>query len=430
MRNNVKKIIFPLVTAILLAQFSIFAAALDFCRGANGVSASYAASEYYKKLSEVTLTGDGRADVIAVALSQLGYTESNTSSDFSGTASGRYNYTEYNYNMGSFGLGYGGSGYPWCASFVSFCLLQSGCTDQTSISDWCRSHEGDANYIWREVSCSKWARQLRLCGFFRDSAAYGGEYFPISGDLIFFTDVGGHETHIGLVFYCDGENVHTIEGNTSDSAGLDVNGGGVYLKKYPLSSMYIRGYGVLPYEEKVTVEVENVLSSLEVSGVTLTPEFDPYVTEYSATVPSEVERLELSASAPDGVEVTVESQDLKEGEVSEIFVRAEGGVGEARTYILRVMREAAEKAPEDESEIPESAPPEEDDVEINDEEIAPDTEEGSAESESESSASEEQGEDESEAVAQGCETSLDGTSAIAAICFVFCIAWVGKRSRA
>ena len=194
--------------------------------------------------------------------------------------------------------------------------------------------------------------------------------------------------------------------------------------------MYIRGYGVLPYEEKVTVEVENVLSSLEVSGVTLTPEFDPYVTEYSVTVPNEVERLELSASAPDGVEVTVESQDLKEGEVSEIRVIAEGGAGEARTYILRVMREAAEEAPEDESEIPESAPPEEDDVEINDEEIAPDTEEGSTESESGSSASEEQGEDESEAVAQGCETSLDGTSAIAAICFVFCIAWVGKRSRA
>ena len=427
MRNNVKKIIFPLLAAILMAQMSVFATALDFRRGANGVSSTYAASEYYKRLSALTLTGDGRTDVIAVALSQLGYTESNTLSDLSGTASGRDNYTEYNYNMGSFGLGYGGSGYPWCASFVSFCLLQSGCTDQTSTSDWCRSHEGDADYIWREVSCSKWARQLRLCGFFKDSASYGGDYFPIKGDLIFFTDVGGHETHVGLVLSCDGEYVYTVEGNTSDSAGLDVNGGGVYLKKYPLSSEYIRGYGVLPYE--VVTPPQNVLNSLEVSGVTIAPAFDPDVTEYSATVPNGIETLEILASAPDGVTVTVDAPALVAGDVTEVRVIVEGGAGEARAYILRVMREAAEELPEVDSEPPESALPDNDGAESDGAEILPDTEAGSTEVESEAqeSESEEENQPETEATEQGCRSSIDVTMAIVVICVAFCIAWVGER---
>ena len=432
MRKKPKKIIFSLVTALLLAQFSVFASALDFCRGANGVSSAYAASEYYKKLSAVTLTGDGRTDVIAVALSQLGYTESNSLSDLSGSASGSGNYTEYNYNMGSFGLGYGGSGYPWCASFVSFCLLQSGCTDQTSTADWCRSHEGDSRYIWREVSCSRWARQLRLCGFFRNSVAYGGNYAPISGDLIFFTDVGGHETHIGLVLSCDGEYVYTVEGNTSDSAGLDVNGGGVYLKKYPVSSAYIRGYGVLPYE--VVTPPQNVLNSLEVSGVTISPAFDPEVTEYFATVPNEIETLDILASAPDGVTVTVDSSALEAGDVTEVRVIVDGGAGEARAYILRVMREAAEELPEVDSEPPESAlpeiaPPAEDEVDINGEEATPKTE-AEESTESQSEAQESESKKETQAVSeeeQGCMSSIDVTMAIVVICVAFCIAWVGER---
>ena len=430
MRKKPKKIIFSLVTALLLAQFSVFASALDFCRGANGVSSTYAASEYYKKLSAVTLTGDGRTDVIAVALTQLGYTESNTLSDLSGGASGSGNYTEYNYNMGSFGSGYGGSEYPWCASFVSFCLLQSGCTDQTSTSDWCRSHEGDSRYIWREVSCSRWARQLRLCGYFKNSAAYGGNYFPISGDLIFFTDVGGHETHMGLVLSCDGEYVYTVEGNTSDTAGLDVNGGGVYLKKYPLASEYIRGYGVLPYE--VVTPPQNVLSSLEVSGVTIAPAFDPEVTEYFATVPNEVEELDILASAPDRLTVTVDTPALEAGDVTEVRVIVEGGAGEARAYILRVMREAAEELPEGEIDPPESAPPENDGVESGEAETYPDTEaEESSDTETTDKESEESSEEEgsTETEADGCEASFGSTSAVLAVSMVLGTACVFVKNK-
>ena len=149
-----------LTTAILLCAVQINAFALDFVSGANAASDLYKASEYYQKLSSISLTGDNRTDIIAVALSQLGYTEGDEKNDFSGSAEGSQNYTEYNYNMGSFGVGYGGKDYPWCASFVSFCLLQAGVHNQTRVADWCRKHEGDATYIYREVSCAAHLLQL------------------------------------------------------------------------------------------------------------------------------------------------------------------------------------------------------------------------------------------------------------------------------
>lgn len=236
-----------LTTAILLCAVQINAFALDFVSGANAASDLYKASEYYQKLSSISLTGDNRTDIIAVALSQLGYTEGDEKNDFSGSAEGSQNYTEYNYNMGSFGVGYGGVDYPWCASFVSFCLLQAGVHNQTRVADWCRKHEGDATYIYREVSCSKWAAQLRRCGYFKDSTHFGGDYLPLPGDLIFFTENGVGESHIGIVLYTDGTRVYTVEGNTNQTPGIESNGGGVYAKNYPLDSSYIRGYGVLPY---------------------------------------------------------------------------------------------------------------------------------------------------------------------------------------
>ena len=630
MKNNVKKIIFLLVTALLLAELSLFASALEFRRGANAVSPSYASSVYYKNLTAITLTGDGRTDVLAVALSQLGYTESNTNGDFSGTASGSDNYTEYNYNMGSFGSGYGGDAYPWCASFVSFCLLQSGCTDQTSTDDWCRKHEGDSKYIWREVSCNRWAKQLRLCGYFKASDAFDGDYFPIPADLVFFTDGTGHETHIGLVLYCDGEYIYTIEGNTSDAEGLEVNGGGVYTKKYPISSEYIRGYGVLPYNvnndvcridysgavatagsyisasakylyatensasvlrtlpkytvikvtgiagngrlkavcningvvvtgyiknnadrviqfsaagesadyspalyawgykggsadgydvgggwqvekpqapklnfsdtvgvkgfigfsrkiemfgyyfdgnkdsavwdtafmgdasaaeesvggkytkryaicaglsslgvgehtvhflvklsdgsvaeiEEISFSVfnENKLTSLGVSGAVISPEFDPDVREYSVTVPNEVERLDISATVPDGVRMTVDSPALKAGEVTEVRITLEGDIGEARVYILRVLREA----PVEEEGDNETVPPESE--ETTDGESS-DTEKFDEERE-ESLDKDEDGKTESD----GCRAAFGSTSTLLALSLILGAACVIKKA--
>ncbi len=244
-KRHVKLLSLLLSLIVAASSLNIVVSAAPYISGANSASSSYESNVYYQNLSAVPLTGDGRLDVIAIALSQLGYQEGNADGEYGGTVAGTNNYTEFNRNMGSFGYGYGGSNYSWCASFVSFCLLQSGCTTLNSISDWCRSHQGDSNYIWREVSCSKWAAQLRACGYFRNK----GSYTPRSGDLIFFkSSNSSYESHIGFVVYTDESKVYTIEGNTSSSSGLETNGGGVYFKSYSLDSSYIAGYGELPYK--------------------------------------------------------------------------------------------------------------------------------------------------------------------------------------
>ncbi len=254
-----------LLFALLLPLLSLPASAADYVKGTNGASDAYKASIYYDRLLAVPLTGDGRTDVLAVALSQLGYQEGDENGQFGGTTAGSNNFTEFNYNMGDFGEGYGTNNYHWCASFVAFCLLQARCHTQTRIADWCRSHKGDSTYIWREVGCLPWATQLRECGYFEKSAYKGGDYTPLPGDLIFFSSNGTSESHIGLVLYATDTHVYTVEGNTSSGTGLDVNGGGVYAKSYERTSSYITGYGVLPYA------VNNDAPRIDYSGASVTP---------------------------------------------------------------------------------------------------------------------------------------------------------------
>lgn len=274
-----------LLMLLPLFPFSVPASAAEYVKGANGASDSYRGSIYYKQLLAVPITGDGRTDVLAVALSQLGYKESDTSGDFGGTTGGTKNFTEYNYNFGKYNDvdGYGNK-YYWCASFVSFCLLQARCHNYTKLADWCRAHKDDPAYIWREISCVQWADQLRKHGYFQNSEYRGGTYTPIAGDLIFFSASGTSESHIGLVLYADKEKVYTVEGNTSDAAGLESNGGGVYVKSYDRKSDFITGYGVLPYK------VNNDARKIDYSGAT------PTAGVYVATTNKYVYKTESATS--------------------------------------------------------------------------------------------------------------------------------------
>ena len=276
MTNNLKKLISVMLCLAMLVAVAVTAvpeiavpvSAATYRTGANAAHSSYTGSKFYRNFQKIELTGDGRTDVLAIALSQLGYQESPTAYDFDGIGGGSGNYTEYCYNMGDFGVGYGGSSYAWCATFVSWALYQSHCTDQGTMGAWTRNHSGDANYIWREVSCHFWATQLKNCGYFQRSKAYNGNtYIPQPGDLIFFCWDGpsGSEDHIGIVVYSDGTNVYTIEGNTSNQNGLNSDGGGVYFKSYSLGYNYITGYGVLPYKTNSNVP------KIDYSGANPTP---------------------------------------------------------------------------------------------------------------------------------------------------------------
>ena len=265
MRKLFSRSLALLLAITLLVSMAGSALAATYRPGAqSGPSTSYKNGAYYKNYTRVPITGDGRTDVVAIALSQLGYQEGASNGQFSGEVSGRNNYVEFSYNLGEFGLGYGGSDFPWCASFVSWCLYQSHNTDQNTWRDLGRYHVGDYKYIWKEISCSQWVRQLKGAGYYKYSKYEGGSYTPKYGDLVFFQNSNG-VAHIGICLYVSGGRIYTVEGNTSDASGLEANGGGVYFKNYAIGTSYINGYGVLPYKTNSSV------AKIDYSGNNPTP---------------------------------------------------------------------------------------------------------------------------------------------------------------
>lgn len=290
MKRTVSVLLALLIAVSCLFMAVVPTSAATYRNGAqSGPSTSYKNGKYYKHYLKVPITGDNRTDLLAIALSQLGYQEGASNGAFSGEVSGGQNYVEFSYNMGDLGLGYGGSDYPWCASFVSWCLYQSYCTNQATYKDLGRNHVGDYTYIWKEISCSQWVRQLKGAGYYKYSAYEGGSYTPKYGDLVFFQNSKG-VAHIGICLYTSGGRIYTVEGNTSDSSGLEANGGGVYFKNYSLSTSYINGYGILPYKSdssvaKIDYSGSNPTPGLYISNAAKYIYSSENATSYSYTIP-------------------------------------------------------------------------------------------------------------------------------------------------
>ena len=216
------------------------------------VSDQYAESKYYENLAKVTLGGNQATDVIAVALSQLGYHEGDSESELDGqSTSGSRDFVEYNVLYGKLDNGQGNGtsyGYYWCASFVNWCLRQAGVSKDSSAGG--------------EVSCQRW---LSDC---KDAEIYFSKNkgIPKTGDMIFFKDTGSSlsATHMGLVLYSDGAFVYTVEGNSSNEGDFSSDGDRVAMRSYPLNSKYIVGYASPKYENK------NATKRVDHSGALLT----------------------------------------------------------------------------------------------------------------------------------------------------------------
>ncbi|MCC8075693.1 MAG: DUF2272 domain-containing protein [Clostridiales bacterium] len=163
-------------------------------------SSSYKKGKYYKALMALKLTGGKRSNIVAIALSQLGYHESSSRSKLSGTCSGSGNCTEY-------GRYYGMTQAAWCAMFVSWCAREAGVS--TSVIPKYAAVRNYHSYYKKKGRFYSWTKVRKK------------SYVPKQGDLIIYANVkGGTAHHIGYVVsvtYTSSKiKIVTVEGNSSD----------------------------------------------------------------------------------------------------------------------------------------------------------------------------------------------------------------------
>ena len=158
MKKKLKRIVAVMLAAILFGSVAAPAMAVmpDY-----KVTKAYAGSRYYRELLEVELTGNYRADLVNVALSQVGYHEGENAKDRDGMHMGNdKNWTEYGYYCEC-------DGFAWCAMFVSWCARQ-------------------AQIPKSLIDNSRVARSYVFGVPFKAR----GEHIPATGDIVFFVEPG------------------------------------------------------------------------------------------------------------------------------------------------------------------------------------------------------------------------------------------------
>ncbi|MCD8105669.1 MAG: Cna B-type domain-containing protein [Lachnospiraceae bacterium] len=170
------------------------------------------------------LTGDYSTDLVKVAQSQLGYTESTKNFRLADDGVTRQGYTRYGAWAGN---QYG----DWDAMFVSFCLNYANIP--TSVFP-----QSTGSYAWTVT--------LNSLGMY----ASAGSCTPEVGDLVFFDNDGdGKVDHVGIIVACDSstDTLTTIEGNVNDA---------VAQCSYSLTAGMIKGFGVMPGDSEAETESE------------------------------------------------------------------------------------------------------------------------------------------------------------------------------
>lgn len=144
------------------------------------------------------------------------------------------------------GYKHDGFGYPWCHSFLSYCLAQS----------------DNAGVAPRTASC------VAGVGWFQQRGRYSST--PNVGDLVYYGPNGG--THTELVIGVSADTIRTIGGNTSGS--LDgktfFNGDGVYEKTVKRSSR-IHGFGHPEYSAGAAAPGPGLAPMAAAAGTTVKP---------------------------------------------------------------------------------------------------------------------------------------------------------------
>lgn len=191
-----KKTMKLLTTALCLI---LCVATLIPCVGAMSMtytpSDSYKKGPYYTALTNVQLTGNQRADIVAVARSQVGYKEGDNTNQLGGTSSGSKDYTEYGRWYGSYDM--------WCAMFVSWCANQARISTNVVPK---HSYTPTGLQTFKD-----WGRA------YTRAQVEKGSYTPQPGDIIYFKSARNNNptNHVGIVTGYHNGTVYTIEGNSS-----------------------------------------------------------------------------------------------------------------------------------------------------------------------------------------------------------------------
>lgn len=149
--------------------------------------------------------------LIKVAEAEVGYLEkkSNSQLDSKTANAGSANYTKYWRDIKP-----DYQGQPWCAAFVSWCIMKAFGLD---IAKKLLKH-------WPYVYCPTMADLFTL------------NANPQVGDVVIFYR-SGQFAHTGIVTKVSGDQFWTIEGNTSGGSTIIENGGGVCKKSYYNSNL-------------------------------------------------------------------------------------------------------------------------------------------------------------------------------------------------
>lgn len=177
--------------------------------------------------------------IIALAQNEIGYLEkaSNSQLDSKTANAGYNNFTKYARDLDNIPGFFNGpkNGYPWCTSFYCWLFVKSFGVEQAR------------KMLYLPVN-SLAAGCTYAVDYYRKNGAFYS--VPKAGDQIFFKDARGNIVHTGLVEKVTAATVYTIEGNTSTTAGVVANGGGVCRKAYNISYSRIVGYGRPKYDSE------------------------------------------------------------------------------------------------------------------------------------------------------------------------------------
>ena len=157
------------------------------------------------------LTGDMKTDIIAVAKSQVGYTEDETGTIY-GAWFKKQTSSSYDFTTA-----------PWCAMFIS----------------WCADKAGIGSDIIPITSLSKYSASVfKNNGLWKEPTGYT----PQVGDLVYFVYGDTDEiNHMGIAIEVADKKVTVCEGNKTSLNG------GVGISSYALDNHGIKGYATPKY---------------------------------------------------------------------------------------------------------------------------------------------------------------------------------------